>query len=86
MTFTNWLTADPLKHPDEPLAQRGQRSASTRCTYARPKAWPGGFFASYHAYPYYPDFLRYELAYRKAKDPYAAYLTALRNHHEGQAR
>ena len=22
------------------------------------RKWPGGFFASYHAYPYYPDFLR----------------------------
>ena len=25
---------------------------------AATQAWPGGFFASYHAYPYYPDFLR----------------------------
>ena len=23
-------------------------------------AWPGGTFASFHAYPYYPDFQRYE--------------------------
>ena len=84
MTFTNWLTADPLKHPDEPLAREDQISVDAMHVRAT-KAWPGGFFASYHAYPYYPDFLRYEPAYRKAKDPYAAYLTALRDHHKGQA-
>jgi hypothetical protein len=49
-------------------------------------AWPAGTFASYHAYPYYPDFQRHEpglLAYRYAgrADPYAGYLAALREHH-----
>ena len=46
-------------------------------------AWPAGTFASYHAYPYYPDFQRHEpglRAYRYAgrADPYAGYLAALR--------
>ncbi len=48
--------------------------------------WPGGTFASYHAYPYYPDFLRHEPAlqtygYNNRSDPYAGYLAALRDHH-----
>ena len=47
--------------------------------------WPGGFFASYHAYPYYPDFMRLQPSYRRAKDPYEAYLKDLRAHHKGQA-
>jgi hypothetical protein len=84
MTFTNWLTADPLKHPYEPLAREDRISVDAMHLRAT-KAWPGGFFASYHAYPYYPDFLRYEPRYRSARDPYAAYLEDLRRHHRGQA-
>jgi hypothetical protein len=84
MTFTNWLTANPLEHSNEPLAHEDMISVDAMHLRAT-GAWPGGFFASYHAYPYYPDFLRYEPAYRKAKDPYAAYLADLRKHHHGQA-
>ena len=53
--------------------------------------WPGGFFASYHAYPYYPEFLGLDPAYQTYKrpagktDPYAGYLHELRAHHKGQA-
>jgi hypothetical protein len=82
MTFTNWLTADPLEHPSEPLAREDAISVDAMHVRAT-RAWPGGFFASYHAYPYYPDFLRYE--YADAPDPYVAYLRQLRAHHEGQA-
>jgi hypothetical protein len=82
LTFTNWLTADPLRHPSEPLAQEDRVSIDAMHLHAT-GAWPGGFFASYHAYPYYPDFLRLE--YAGAPDPYAAYLAALRAHHAGQA-
>ena len=82
VTFTNWLTADPLRHPAEPLAQEDLVSVDAMHLRAT-SAWPGGFFASYHAYPYYPDFLRLE--YAAAPDPYAAYLGALRAHHAGQA-
>ena len=51
-------------------------------------AWPGGHFASYHAYPYYPDFYHFEAGlakfeYQGGPDPYAGYLSALRDHHEG---
>ena len=82
VTFTNWLTAHPLRHPMEPLAT--EDLVSVDATHLRATAaWPGGFFASYHAYPYYPDFMRLE--YAGAPDPYAAYLAALRAHHAGQA-
>ena len=53
--------------------------------------WPGGFFASYHAYPYYPDFLGLDPGYADYTrpdgkvDPYAGYLHELRAHHQGQA-
>jgi hypothetical protein len=84
ITFTNWLTVDPLDHPSEPLPQEDMVSVDAMHMRAT-DAWPGGFFASYHAYPYYPDFLRLEPRYRRARDPYAAYLRDLRRHHKGQA-
>ena len=84
ITFTNWLTVDPLHHPSEPLPQEDMVSVDAAHLRAT-DAWPGGFFASYHAYPYYPDFLRLEPRYRRAGDPYAAYLRELRVHHRGQA-
>jgi hypothetical protein len=45
-----------------------------------------GLFASYHAYPYYPDFINLDPAYRQGRDEvgpnnYAAYLDDLVKHH-----
>jgi hypothetical protein len=91
LTITNWLTLDPLHHPYEPLPQ--EDLVSVDATHiAATRAWPGGFFASYHAYPYYPDFLRLTPSYQRYKrprdgkrDPYSGYLHALRAHHGKQA-
>lgn len=84
MTFTNWLTVDPLHHPHEPSEREDLVSVDAMHVRATER-WPGGFFASYHAYPYFPDFLRLEPTYRRAPDAYAAYLRDLRAHHRGQA-
>ena len=91
ITFTNWLTADPLRHPSEPLDPGGPR-LDRRDEHARDRPrWPAGFFASYHVYPYYPEFLRLEKSYQTYKrpdgkvDPYAGYLHDLKAHHKGQA-
>ncbi|MDX6554037.1 MAG: hypothetical protein QOD86_232 [Miltoncostaeaceae bacterium] len=90
VTFTNWLTVDPLDHPTEPLEQEDMVSVDAMHLAATAR-WPGGFFASYHAYPYYPDFLRTDPGYRSYTrpdgkvDPYAGYLHELRAHHRGQA-
>ena len=91
LTFTNWLTVDPLKHPEEPLEQEDLVSVDATHIGATDK-WPGGFFASYHAYPYYPDFMRFGKSYQDYKrprdgkvDPYSGYLHALRKYHGDQA-
>ena len=47
-----------------------------------------GWFASYHVYPYYPDFMLYEPAYRRAsssfgRSNYFGYLQDLRRVHRG---
>ena len=49
-------------------------------------AFPAGVFASYHAYPYYPDFLSFDPVYSKAHSPegpsnYFGYLRELVAHH-----
>jgi hypothetical protein len=77
IAFVNWPTTDPLRHPSEPLAQEDLLQLDANHVRAT-AAWPAGTFASYHAYPYYPDFQRHEAL---GPDPYAGYLAALREHH-----
>jgi hypothetical protein len=50
--------------------------------------FPAGFFATYHVYPYYPDFMNLDPQYGEAVSPfgpsnYWGYLTDLKAHHEG---
>ena len=86
VALVNWPTADPLQHPDEPL--ESEDLAGVDANHVLPTAaWPGGSFASYHAYPYYPDFQRHEPALQAHTrpdgevDPFEAYLLALQAHH-----
>ncbi|HKV73247.1 MAG TPA: tetratricopeptide repeat protein [Gemmatimonadales bacterium] len=49
---------------------------------------PAGWFASFHAYPYYPDFMINELTYDTAtssegRSNYMGYLRELKRHHAG---
>jgi hypothetical protein len=87
-SFTNWLTTDPLSHPNEPDEQEDLVPVDPMHVAPTP-AWRAGYFAQYHIYPYYPDFLRYEDEYKNyiddegKRDPYAGYLDELRAHHEG---
>jgi hypothetical protein len=90
LTFTNWITTDPLRHYREPNSEEDEIQIDPTKMRAT-KRWPGGFFASYHAYPYYPDGQKYQpdlLRYRRADgqhDPYAGYLHDLRAYHKGMA-
>ncbi|QIX25212.1 hypothetical protein ncot_00395 [Nocardioides sp. JQ2195] len=84
IAFANWPTTDPLEHPEEPLPEEDM--AAVDANHVLPtRAWPGGTFASFHAYPYYPDFLRHEpglqeTTWRGRPDPYAGYLVRLKDH------
>lgn len=91
ITFTNWDTTDPLSHPEEPLHTEDLVSVDAMHIRVTDK-WPAGYFASFHAYPYYPDFLRWQQDYQTYKrprdgkvDPYAGYIHDLRQHHKGMA-
>lgn len=87
IAFVNWPTTDPLEHPTEPLER--EDLVGIDANHVLPtKAWPGGTFASFHVYPYYPDFQRYEPGLEKTQwrgkpDRYAGYLTLLRDHFAG---
>ena len=85
LAFVNWPTTDPLRHPSEPIPAEDLVGIDAN-NVAPTSAWRGGYFASYHAYPYYPDFQRHQPDYQSAvyagrKDPYAGYLRDLKAHH-----
>ncbi|MDD3268856.1 MAG: family 2 glycosyl transferase [Syntrophomonadaceae bacterium] len=88
VAFVNWVTTDPLKHPDEPFDKEDMVSVDPMHIKAT-EDWQAGYFAAYHVYPYYPDFLSYQADYQSyvnrqgEPDPYEAYLVQLRKHHEG---
>jgi hypothetical protein len=99
VSFVNWPTLDVMRHPTE--TERGGRQAdhdedsdSVDPTRIRPLVEPGvrsgflGYFATYHVYPYYPDFMNLDPGYNSARDRhgscnYAGYLEDLKRHTAG---
>ena len=87
VSWTNWITTDPLWHFSDPdRVKEDAVSVDTEHILHRENFWPG-LFASYHVYPYYPEFMMYDPVYtsytdRKGKiNPYEAYLLDLEAHH-----
>jgi len=94
VSTVNWPTLDPLVHPsesryeDETLFQFGRVKKvdcnenedveSLDLTGVKPLKG-AGFFATYHAYPYYPDFMNND--YLAEREPYLAYLRAIKAVH-----
>ncbi|MBD8868066.1 hypothetical protein [Nocardioides donggukensis] len=87
VALANWPTADPLDHPTEPSPY--EDLVGVDAMHVLPTdAWPGGTFASFHAYPYYPDFQRDEpgldeTTWQGEPDRYAGYLASLQEHFAG---
>jgi hypothetical protein len=86
VSFTNWVTADMLNHPNEPLKKEDTATVNVEHVKVKDSFKPG-CFASYHIYPYYPDFMNYQKEYINFKDAsgkintYKAYLKDLRKEH-----
>jgi hypothetical protein len=86
LAFTNWVTTDMLSHPNEPNETEDKVIVNTEHIKAK-DTFKTGLFASYHIYPYYPDFTSYQQNYASFKDengeanPYKAYLQDLRKEH-----
>lgn len=84
LSFTNWVTTDPLEHPAEPSDTEDMVSVNPNVIHLKEDIHTGQF-ASYHVYPYYPEFMNVEPAYLEYKDQrgdhnnYAAYLKDLKS-------
>jgi len=83
VSFSSWPTLDPLEHSTEIFTDEDVASFDiTKIT----RIGGPGLFASYHAYPYYPNFISQEPAYLGFSDSqgpnsYLGYLTAMKNHY-----
>ena len=81
VAFCNWVTTDPLKHPNEPREDEDRATIDVEHIRAT-DAFTPGLFASYHVYPYYPDFLNFPSGDATVDaDPYYAYVRSLVAYH-----
>lgn len=86
ISFTNWVSTDMLDQPYEPFEQEDLASVNPNVIHF--KHAETDYFASYHIYPYYPDFLNYEPKYTKYIDRrgkennYAGYIDDLIKAHD----
>jgi hypothetical protein len=85
VSVSSWPTLDPLHHPSESLHST-EDLESVDLENIDTQDAPGGYFASYHAYSYYPDFMTHDQAYLDTEDgeglnSYYAYLLDLKHHY-----
>ena len=88
LSFTNWVTTDNLDQPAEPSMEEDMATVDPNHIQPKDHAEEVGMFASYHVYPYYPDFLNIEEDYtefidhRGEQNNYAGYLQDLHASHD----
>lgn len=88
LSFTNWVTTDNLEQPAEPDEVEDYATVDPNHIKSKGDLKEVGMFASYHVYPYFPDFLNLEEKYtefidhRGEKNNYAGYLKDLKDSHE----
>ncbi len=85
VAFGNTAITDPLRHHYEPIEENDLVQIDANNIVAA-DGWAGGVFASYEAYPSYPDFQWLEPGLARYRhngqvDPYAGYLNQLSRHH-----
>jgi hypothetical protein len=82
--MSSWPTLDPLIHPTEFYSDEDSESIDiVKINSAQAQA---GLFATYHAYPYYPNFISDQPSYQSFSDglgpnSYSGYLNDLKNHY-----
>ncbi|ANU26961.1 hypothetical protein [Planococcus versutus] len=88
LSFTNWVTTDNIDQQAEPSDQEDLATVDPNHIKTKGITDTVGMFASYHVYPYYPDFLNLEERYVEYVDHrgefnnYAGYLKDLKNSHD----
>lgn len=89
ISFSSWPTLDPLSHSTETGTPVWEDYQQVDLNNIDSSQAPAGVFYSFHAYPYYPDFISEDPDYRTYTDSsggnsYVGYLTALKNHYSGR--
>ncbi len=84
VSASSWPTLDPLSHPEE--IHRDEDTVSINLSGIKLLDAPAGLFMSYHAYPYYPDFISHQSDYLSYSDSYGSnsykgYLNDLKAHY-----
>lgn len=84
VSVSSWPTLDPLYHPTE--LSRMEDTAFIDLSTTDFSGAEAGMFISYHAYPYYPDFISRSPEYVNSydtygKNSYLGYLTVLKEHY-----
>ncbi len=87
VSVSSWPTLDPLTHPTEDPERTDEDIAVLDMSKINCHHAPAGFFISYHAYPYYPDFISDDPGYQAYSDSigpnsYLGYLEDLKNYYE----
>ncbi|WP_243132197.1 family 2 glycosyl transferase [[Clostridium] dakarense] len=86
IAFTNWLTTDVIEHKND-MDEANRIGDIDTDKIKQTNRYKSGLFASYHVYPYYPDFLNYDSKYADfvdengKKNSYKAYLKDLKKYH-----
>jgi len=94
LSFVNWLPLDPLYHESEWLEGNDLLEYDNDLATLNPMKihvtplMRAGYFASYHAYPYYPDFVFNDEKYARStcgrgRCSYAGYIRDLKRVHTG---
>jgi hypothetical protein len=84
VSMSSWPTLDPLTHPTEVNTDEDKESIDIeKINRDQSRA---GIFATYHAYPYYPNFISDQPSYQTYSDgegpnSYLGYLNDLKNHY-----
>ena len=86
VSMSSWPTLDPLDHRTEGSFSF-EDSETIDLNKLDVSGYEPGYFASYHAYPYYPDFMNSDPEYSSYSDKYGinnyqGYLTDLKDHYE----
>lgn len=85
VSFSSWPTLDPITHTH--LNHDSEDAESIDLSILKPVHTQAGFFISYHAYPYYPDYISNEPRYTSffdhiGQNSYLGYLTYLKEHYQ----
>jgi len=86
VSFSSWPTLDPLVHPTEDSTRTDEDKAFLDLGNIETFNAPAGIFASYHAYPYHPDFISEDPGYilysdQDGPNSYLGYLNDLKAHY-----